>query len=111
MFAPNSTTPTTGLPTAAPTAESTAARPGELEQQAAGGEAGLAAGGVDAAEVIRQLAAPEDESLLSAALLVRDQVQLTAETPDSDLPQVTTRLDQLLREDLQLVSRETAAVA
>ena len=63
---------------------------------------------VDAVEVIRYLADPDEETLLSAARFARDWLLLDADTPDDRLPDVVERADAELGEQMQIASDQTA---
>lgn len=63
---------------------------------------------VDADEVIRCMADPDDETLLSAAQYARDRLGLTATTPDEDLADIVARTDDHLRTALYVASDQTA---
>jgi hypothetical protein len=64
---------------------------------------------VDAGEVIRCMADPDDETLLSAAQYARDRLGLTAATPDEDLAGLAVRTDAHLRAEMYLASDQTVA--
>lgn len=62
---------------------------------------------VDAAGVVGCLADPDEETLLSAALLARDWLMLDADTTDDALARVAERAGASLREEMQIVSDQT----
>lgn len=61
----------------------------------------------DADEVVRCLADPDDETLLSAALLARSWLALDAHTTDEVLASIVEDADVQLREQMQVVSDQT----
>ena len=63
---------------------------------------------LDAGEVIRHLADPDEETLLSAARFARDGLALDADTPDDRLADVIERADTYLCEEMRVVSDQTA---